>query len=1680
MGLNYKIMEEMSDNYRAQWIEKNDAAIRRLSLSDQKIVQALTSGEFSDIYEEYKYKQVPDIDKWAQKYVNVINLMVPEEFRDDFYHIIRKRNQFTYSYGYNRRSVRTSDYGPYLEDFFHLLLSYADFGFWGTDVEGFIRDRMPEDKVLYKYDNSFGWWRKKVNTVDVEDIIMARIDAGDLGVIGAIRDAFMSENNTVAVTRSMIRAVVKSDDDEMHELLCKFLLAARLSEGIRQSICENADCGTAKAFVKILDTIIDNNLIRFAAVARAVATWTGVGGEKDPRRVIEKVLNDICLSIHDREMAESFLRSDDAVHINIGLWSIGFYDIEDVCAEIEKIASNGSRQQKFAASYYLHSLNRSVFKNRVARSVIEKAEGDQEVVMAYIPYYMPDYAYDDKVSISAYFTSADQARNHFEILKGLFEGLSKKKIVADPFVFPWFSAKLTKGMILGRMAYIAGGLDDSAMKEYVCDHLDDINDDEERRNRALKICVENPTAEFQRRKLISCLANRGSSTRGTACMLIEKVDLRDDEYIEIEKLLRYKLGDIRTGVIDILKRQNPDGLHDSVLRLVSSGDKMMRLGGMDIFRENQEKIADKESILEAVRSIEDADNEEKIIIDDIVGTSDDHVSKGDPLELPGFGLYDPEKVFLPINEKYPYGFFKKEPFKNYFNTTEKRMYELLDRLTALIDENAELEYRDSSGEEHRLGDMSDGEYFHTTSWNDGKSVSDHYPFKDLWKRYYEENKIDEREVILLEFYLRGSGYISEDEVTQDDYKKYRKNFEYIFRENELKIRYKPFKYGIWNFDIFILILKDLNGKNDTRIPVDVMKSILQYFVLKVPESELWLQPRKPGSYDHFDKIDIMDDCRIRSLLSDARSDYLDDSFKEIAPWLMAFEYRMHYKDHLTKYGRDKEGGQLDIIYYLRAYCERLIPKQYVYRVILEWTADEDALKVLSEFADGSLSMYTKSCIRRHTGISDDKEITDDLPIVKAGREIYQELTDMILKVELRRGDSPTIFSSRITQIGTVRGISRLMEILNALGDSTLDRNRWSWGVGDSKKEVLSHLLRVSAPAPGETAEEFRRAVKENGIKEKRLFEVAMFAPEWIDLIEGYLGIKGFKSGCYYFMAHMNEWFDEKRMAIIARYTPLTSEELRDGCFDLSWFKDVYEELGEKNFDKIYKAAKYISDGGKHQRARKYADAAIGRVSAEEIETAIDDKRNKDLVMSLGLIPISDKKDMLQRYEFLQKFLKESRQFGAQRRASEAEAVNIALKNLATNAGYADDMRLTLAMETELANVNSRFFDGIEIGEYSVHIEVSSEGKSSLIIEKADKKPKTIPSALKKNEDFLEIKGFKDKLTKQYSRTVKMLERSMEDREVYELGELFVLDQNPVLRSIIGNLVLISTKSGELFLLEDKDSSDKNDTVRIAHPYDMYKAGMWTELQKRFFERYNDGNVKQPFRQVFRELYVKLDEELEKTDSRMFSGYQIQPKKAIACLQGRRWIVDYEDGLEKVDFKDNIIMEIYAAADWFSPADIEEPAIELVSFKDRKNWKSIKIKDVPDIVYSETMRDVDLAVSLAHPGGVDPETSHSTIEMRKVVLGFNLQLFGISNVTFDGTHALIAGKRGDYRIHLGSGVIHKVGGHQINIVAVHGSRKSKIFLPYVDEDPKTAEIMTKVLMFAADDKIKDPEILRQLF
>lgn len=216
---------------------------------------------------------------------------------------------------------------------------------------------------------------------------------------------------------------------------------------------------------------------------------------------------------------------------------------------------------------------------------------------------------------------------------------------------------------------------------------------------------------------------------------------------------------------------------------------------------------------------------------------------------------------------------------------------------------------------------------------------------------------------------------------------------------------------------------------------------------------------------------------------------------------------------------------------------------------------------------------------------------------------------------------------------------------------------------------------------------------------------------------------------------MNERFEDQKIAMIAKYTPLSAEELQEGAFDIDWFEEAYGLLGEKNFGLLYKAAKYISDGQKHSRARKYADAAAGKVTLEELREQITAKRNKDLLMSYGLVPFGDDReaDLLNRYQFIQKYAKEARQFGAQRRASESKAAEIALVNMSVHAGFADVTRLTLNMESRLAKEFAPYMtwnraDGME--DVELCLAVDETGKSEILCRRGEKRLKSIPRLLR--------------------------------------------------------------------------------------------------------------------------------------------------------------------------------------------------------------------------------------------------------------------------------------------------------------------------------------------------------------
>jgi hypothetical protein len=340
---------------------------------------------------------------------------------------------------------------------------------------------------------------------------------------------------------------------------------------------------------------------------------------------------------------------------------------------------------------------------------------------------------------------------------------------------------------------------------------------------------------------------------------------------------------------------------------------------------------------------------------------------------------------------------------------------------------------------------------------------------------------------------------------------------------------------------------------------------------------------------------------------------------------------------------------------------------------------------------------------------------------------------------------------------------------------------------------------------------------------------------------------------------------------------------------------------------------------------------------------------------------------------------------------------------------------------------------------------------------------------------------KKDLKRLVSSTKRTLELAMCAGDRFTATELQHLMTHPIVRPFVERLVLKTdegmgypARGGQSLRGANGASVSVKREWSIAHPLDFVNANSWPEWQAECFRQERI----QPFKQVFREVYTLTPAEMEDGDrSRRYSGQQVNENQAKALLSGRGWST--KEDLSKLYRAENLTVELLLDYGNTTPGDAAAPAVKELRFARRGEWKSLALSDIPPVIFSEVMRDLDLVVSVAHVGGVDPEATQSTVAMRLSLLEETRSLFRLDNVKLDGKHALIKGDYGHYSVHLGSGVVHKQPGGSLCVVAVNAQHRGRLFLPFADDDPRTAEIVSKVLLLSRDKEIKDPTILEQI-
>ena len=1722
-----KNTEELVKIYESKLRKNDDSFKNGLSEKQSEFIDKIegnrvstNSGLYEQIWDDFKRGKYSKPSHFIEdKLLWLFNGYIPERFKEALYYSVDCSIKWSYSSSYYRRSFRYPIYEA--DRVFRIIYEFHRRLRIDKDTKDILTLKLEEDERAF-FERARDWYQGGMS----EYVIAYELDRENKKVEEAVED-ILNGDSEIPMQRYLIRGIIKSKNKRMHELLGKLLLAARLQEGLRQSICEEMDTGIISAFLTILRVINDNNLIRFSSVKRAVGTWLGLinADTKALERISDKSLELITACLENRSCAKEYIGSRDCMKIYTGLWSVAVYNAHEAIELVKKISETGTHHQILTAGYFCANLDHSSLAHELACKVILQHRDEQDILAVYMGYFLPSLSHgfygvdrtEEEKEYDAENLCNKDAVQYYGLMKYICQNISGKGEKFSPCIFPWYEAELRKTTVIEKLCRIAVYLGEQEKIDEVCELLKECEADN--RARCVRFLLRKPSTLVQKRTVTAMLCDRETYTRQVALEIVQSMKIEEENFLQMEEMLRYKAADMRSALIALLYQQKEERLLETTRRLLKDRKEEKRTAGLDIVMRLSKDAGRKavyEEAVTLVAGMTDTTPKEQVLISSILGMRPEEGNK-DKKEL-----YQKTDEYVPVFEEGE--FLKKsvEIFMKYFPDSQiecqiyqqksKGIFDFLPKiikqtkksceeakadcesLVSLFREHSHDEYRSFTGE---VCTFSTAHWTFTEALEDGKRE---VPGIRLWKAWYEEKIASPERLYRMYVLLRapGRGRDFDDEI--------RPYISQIFGDG-----FEEFYPCEFTNQIEEILQRLIQEYIDDKEYCLLSAAVAGWYVKCLPQEMVLvkaLPPRDARGWSRQREAHFITQSQLSRLfgrLNCRNNEY----FKEVFPLSILVAKKTFAREPETEensagyYFRNSKNmvkspysywredgtyGEPSTIPHILAACQGLISREAMYEYMFRECNLHESLEVVTLIASGFREINRQVTRRGSYGGWRDsrrqhlmREFMEDEKAQKFVDEVYEEVVGEVLSVELTRGDSETKYSGEISSIRRIYGINNFVRILTALGKDTLDRTG-CFSNKTGKKASMSHLLSVCIPYETDTADRLREELDKIEIKEKRLIEAALYSPEWIDIVGEYLGFSGFKSVCYYFMAHMNESFDDIRKAVIAKYTPLSQEQLNDGAFDVNWFKAGYEEIGERQFELIYDAAKYISDGAKHARARKYADAVLGKMEQEEVEEKIADKRNKDLVMAYSLIPLHNEDDIIRRYLYLQNFLKESRKYGSQRIASEKKAAEISLSNLAMNAGYSDVTRLTLRMETKLMDDIRPLLEENQAEDVTVELHIDENGKADIICRKEGRNLKSVPARLKKNPYIMHLNENKKKLNDQYKRTKLMFEQAMEEETEFTVEEIGILHNNPVAKAVVKKLVFVCNgKTG--FLTEGKltDYADCEvtlsdcDKVKVAHPFHIYKEGHWSEYQKVLFDR----QMVQPFKQVFRELYVKTEDEFEMNITRRYSGNQIQPQKTVACLKGRRWVADVEDGLQKVYYEENIVARIYAMADWFSPSDIEAPTLEWVEFSDRRTGKEIKIKDIPDVIFSEVMRDVDLAVSVAHAGGVDPQTSHSTVEMRAALLSLLLPLLKLDNVEVNKNHAVVKGHYGTYDINLGSGIIHKSGGSMIAVLPVHSQHRGRIFLPFADDDPKTAEIITKVIMFAEDKKIKDVSILEQV-
>ena len=1532
---------------------------------------------------------------------------------------------------------------------------------------------------------------RQFEEVDASSFIGAALRERDAEVIAATKEVLTSENNVGILSYSLVCAIERSDNEEFHDLLLNLLKAAKLQEGLRQVIVESGDSYNMDFYLKLLKVIDEEGLLRYSSVRRAVQTWCGLGYDKIEDKDIATIFHSIRRYLEHPEERATAYAGENPLEAYIALYTAGGVDAQVAYAEAEALMASGKPSQlSVAALWYLKRINQQKKRYDALEHIdVFVAHSDEFAFRAYLtdelskPELLDTFVQHKKAPKLSEKKRKALEQIHQMLLDWLPTLKADNKVVHPGF--EWFNISFAREAVINALfattiylhtqeainSFLAQKFPSWGVHIFTYYSKSKLD---KYRDFFFSYVLPMGTPEVRRGFL---LRNALTFDDDALFLVFREAFLReqftDKEIKLLDAKFKSKVSTTRQRAVQLLLTQPDDILVGAYERLQRTkgdyiADCLMELReGSAILREKFGEVTESEK-----KNSEDGASDSRAAVGKGKSKAAQVGDAGDsqlrfgwftPTELPQLPFENPfsdaerfaespVSQWVSMNEEQKSMLSQglswetskpKLDLSKLFPFTEKEVKAIYDDFAQIIEDNKELTYQNKWGETLHLNERS-------FTWADATEL-DQFPYPELWKGWIKRHNMTDEKILGLDLMVSYLRLYDRTEVFPLPLEGY------PLANKGKKVQWEH----VWMFEDFMQSLQQMVEERQPQLVFSHAYTLCQLYYWYSPQETYkkhnWY--RDDAIYPISEGFPLTYAIRVCDFSTHCE-------FERVAPMFLAFYHRWGEPARQENW---EDVYQLSTARLLQLHAHGIINEDQLFTQmeLYEFNGLYGMLSIAYAHRRGALNLKKVE----EMGNGSD---ADFICYVQSTRDLVDRYVNHLFEVEMQRRNAPTEATEafrRCHYVLVLKGAERVARIMKALRKDHLKIDIY----GTERRSILSSLATSCYPLPTDTPDML------TDISEELLVELAFFAPQWLDLVEQRLNWRGFRTAYYYFIAHAREMGNDEKKALIARYTELDPQDLADGAFDEALFRQALEEIGEERFELCYKAAKYIGSGAIHTRARRYADVVQGKVTEEELLKQIQEKRNKDAVCALGLLTDRDDAAIQRRYLRIQQFLKESKQFGAQRQASEKRVCEIALLNLSRGAGFVDPVQLTWRMEALQVESAANYLEGIDIDGYSCIISLKEDGTNRLQILKDKKLLKGVPAKLKKHPQYLEIAEVSKAWKAQHHRARFLLEDMMQRRTPLAVEDVRAILSNPVVSPMFKKLVLLQDQQFGLPTAEGLATLDGlkkygKSPLLLAHPVDFNAAGLWAKWQSYLFAE----KLVQPFKQVFRELYVPMPEESKQSESRRYSGYQIQVKQAAAALRSRGWTASYEDGLQKVFLAQGICVSLYAQADWFSPSDVEAPAIEYVQFSRTRyvpDAPQLHISDLDPVLYSEVMRDIDMAVSIAFVGGVDPETGQSTKELRAAIVRCTAELMKFANVSISGNHVYIKGMLANYTVHLGSGLVRQEGGTVIPIIPVHSQHRGRIYLPFMDEDPKTVEIISKVVLLAEDNKLKDPTILQ---